>query len=386
MEESTDDDATKIHRNTEASDNITSSVTDSGTQDRETLPLLESNLQDDDGDKEVLLEGQNVEESTPKSTQTPESISEPSFVEQWKKGLLSKSIRLYFPFFTCFLAIVFPVIYASVNPVKRSGLFNHLSLDCWTIHNEPYPYFNHRLITYSFLHNDTYHLINNELALLFYGIPLESIIGTPIFVALYSYLCYSISIEWYENQLVLKTCASGSVGASGVIAALASNANIITLYRLFFKAIVQYLLEPVTEKEQTIKFRPIYWIFFSIGFFFNLLTSLILNVVLLLNQILNDQFNATEGVANDIHLLGNKKGSFGDLYFPQVPFCLFWDLFEPILRIGYDKLSEKIMIILHDVIPFLNNPIKYCIEFCTKCYTKFSGNQTQTSFNNSNVN
>ena len=105
MEESTDDDATKIDRNTEASDNITSSVTDSGTQDRETLPLLESNLQDDDGDKEVLLEGQNVEESTPKSTQTPESISEPSFVEQWKKGLLSKSIRLYFPFFTCFLEL-----------------------------------------------------------------------------------------------------------------------------------------------------------------------------------------------------------------------------------------------------------------------------------------
>ena len=345
---------------------------------------LEIISKNDDGDKEVVLERQYVEEtpdSTPKSTQTPESISEPTFIEQWKNSIITER-PFFFPWATCFIAIILISIYNYVNPTIRTALYNYLMLNCTAIQNESYqtqnqsyPHFNHRPMTYNFLHLDKDHLRNNILALLVYGIPLEGIIGTPSFVALYSYLCFSISLEWYDKQLALNTCATAQtiVGASGVIIALGPNAVIITLYRLCFKVIVKYISDPETRENQESSLKCVDFILFGIGVFFSRIVSLFINCVLVLAQFLIDKFHPEEGKANDIHLFGVQKGFFGDFNYPPlllIAYCLFWDLFGPIFRIGYEKLCEKISIALHKMFPWMNNPIKSCLKWFRKCYSE----------------
>ena len=210
--------------------------------------------------------------------------------------------------------------------------------------NQSYPHLNHRPMTFNFVHHDNGHLGGNLLSLIRYGFPLEVIIGTPTFIALYSYLCLSISLEWYDTQLALNTCATADpiVGASGVTAALGPYAVIIKLYRLCFKVIVKYFSgsknQIINENKKT-SFISIDFILLGIDLF----SSLILGLYVLV-QFLNDKFYPKDGVPNDLHLLGFQKGSF--LLIFGVPYCLFWDLLGPIFRMGYEKLREKILIAL----------------------------------------
>ena len=349
------DDFAKLHHqtaagNTSSIDNNTSSIIHpqptSETQDGVTLPLLGNNVPENDGGKLVVLEGQNLEESpdsTPKSTKTPESISEPTFIEQWKNSIIAEK-PFFFPKATCFIAIILILIYNYVNPTIRSALYNYLMLNCSAIQNESYqtqnqsyPQFNHRLMTYNFLHLDKDQLSKNLLILLLYGIPLEGTIGTLPFVGFYCNLCFSIPLEWYDTQLALKTCATAQpiVGATGVIAALGPFAVIIKFYRLCFKVIVKYLSGSVTNENQLTSFKFLY----GIDLFFNLILGLSV-----LAQFLDAKFYPKEGVENDIHLLAVQNGAF--LLIFRVPSLFFWDLLGPIFRIGYEKLSQKISIAL----------------------------------------
>ena len=291
-----------------------------------------------DGHTEVHNGSSNIDEPAPEPTR------ELTICEQWKRELISESSS--FPSFTFYLAIILNVIHLYVNPKNNLALYNYLMLNCSAIYNAPYPYFNHRLITYIFLHKDTSHLRGNVFYLLLFGIPFESIFGTTIFVFSYVYLCYSIPIEWYEEKLVneVETCnrANTVVGASGVIFALGSTAVIVTFVSLCRHVIFQKIFPKVSEFVAKEKQKQIIFqykgIFFTLNFVLYFL-SFVVNLASVIYQYLTDKLNAEKGVANDIHLIGVEKGVYLGLILSL--FCLL-DPVGSFFRVAFQRLVEKL--------------------------------------------
>lgn len=93
----------------------------------------------------------------------------------------------------------------------------------------------YRMVTSGFIHGDPMHLLMNMLGLYFLGMPLEQIVGTAAFVAIYTGSLLGGSLwTWMEHFRDMNYRALGASGAiSGVTTAIAMFAPFATLY-LFF--------------------------------------------------------------------------------------------------------------------------------------------------------
>ena len=142
-----------------------------------------------------------------------------------------------------------------------------------------------------------------------YGAPVESILGSSVFVLIYLGLCYFISKVYCQTPRSRPT-----VGASGVIAGLGSISLILTLFCLIFMIAIRLNLcsldrkIPVhSKKSGTMEKREFlsefessskYWLANIAGLGF--ICSLILVTV----ECIHDIYYPNPEVANEIHLIG----------------------------------------------------------------------------------
>ena len=304
---------------------------DSGSQIQNQNTHLENcstieNPHDDNCNSASLHDDSNIIDETPETPKPP---------FDWNRSIWDNTSisNLSKPWVTLFIGLLFLMVYfydyIRAKTYDKPSIKGVYQLD-WSKLNRAFKSrkFDITLISFHFVHLDLEHLLKNVFLMTISGAFVECITGNFPFLLIFSSLCYSIPIEWYNTKLDenLSEKADSVVGASGVILA---HFPIVAIL-LFCIIILVISVKFMTAENRKIKLGSSkFWLLtvsasFCIGF----------TIVIIIQYIIDTEHPETK-VANDIHLLGLKQGAIAG---PIIGICyILRTVFWPIIRLKFEN-------------------------------------------------